>query len=167
METGSALHAAEGLALVMLCQCRLAPRRVSALILKEVKQLLKALALCGRDEEPVVDVMDQACPDVVDQWSHLLPSSERAAIQNIDLQWLAERSSPVWTVGVTDENTSSKVGGGAVGSSTSGQTDVWCSCLCSFLEKDRVTSRCVSATANSWTIVFTRLSSLYVVVDPT
>jgi hypothetical protein len=42
LETASALRAAEGLALVMLCQCRLPPRRVSALILKEVKLLLKA-----------------------------------------------------------------------------------------------------------------------------
>lgn len=42
LETSSTLRAAEGLALVMLCQCRLPPRRVSALILKEVKFLLKA-----------------------------------------------------------------------------------------------------------------------------
>ena len=45
LETASALHAAEGLALVMLCQCRVPPRRVSALILKEVKLLLKALGM--------------------------------------------------------------------------------------------------------------------------
>ena len=45
--------------------------------------------------------------------------------------------------------------------------DVWSSCLCSFLEKDRVTSHCLSATTNAWTIVFTRLNSLYIVVDPT
>ena len=45
--------------------------------------------------------------------------------------------------------------------------DEWSSCLCSFLEKDRVTSHCLSATTNAWTIVFTRLNSLYIVVDPT
>ena len=36
--------------------------------------------------------------------------------------------------------------------------DEWSSCLCSFLEKDRVTSHCLSATTNAWTIVFTRLN---------
>lgn len=44
--------------------------------------------------------MDSVCAAVVDKWSYLLPSSERAAIQNVDLQWLAERSSTVWTTGI-------------------------------------------------------------------
>lgn len=52
-----------------------------------------------RDEEPVADVMDNVCAAVIDKWSHLLPSSERATLQNVDLQWLSERSSPVWTSG--------------------------------------------------------------------
>lgn len=56
-------------------------------------------ALVSRDEEPVIDIMDGCCAAVIDKWSHLLPSSERAALQNVDLQWLSERSSPVWTSG--------------------------------------------------------------------
>ncbi|EFX83758.1 hypothetical protein DAPPUDRAFT_223280, partial [Daphnia pulex] len=163
LETASALRAAEGLALVMLCQCRLPPRRVSALILKEVKLLLKAFGLTSRDEEPVLDVMDSCCAAVLDKWSHLLPSSERAALQNVDLQWLSERSSPVWTPGVIDDSANK----GSVAANSVSGVDVWSSCLCSFLEKNRVTSHCLSATANAWTIVFTRLNSLYIVVDPT
>ncbi|XP_046454255.1 protein furry-like isoform X2 [Daphnia pulex] len=163
LETASALRAAEGLALVMLCQCRLPPRRVSALILKEVKLLLKAFGLTSRDEEPVLDVMDSCCAAVLDKWSHLLPSSERAALQNVDLQWLSERSSPVWTSGVIDDSANK----GSVAANSVSGVDVWSSCLCSFLEKNRVTSHCLSATANAWTIVFTRLNSLYIVVDPT
>ncbi|EFX69867.1 hypothetical protein DAPPUDRAFT_113271 [Daphnia pulex] len=163
LETASALRAVEGLALVMLCQCRLPPRRVLALILKEVKLLLKAFGLTSRDEESVLDVMDSCCASVLDKWSHLLPSSERAALQNVDLQWLSERSSPVWTPGVIDDSANK----GSVAANSVSGVDVWSSCLCSFLEKNRVTSHCLSATANAWTIVFTRLNSLYIVVDPT
>lgn len=56
---------------------------------------------------------------------------------------------------------------GSVAANSVSGVDVWSSCLCSFLEKNRVTSHCLSATANAWTIVFTRLNSLYIVVDPT
>ena len=66
-------------------------------------------------------------------------------------------------VGLVDESSSKAT---VAASSVSG-VDVWSSCLCSFLEKDRVTARCLSATANAWTIVYTRLNSLYIVVDPT
>jgi len=144
--------------------------------------------------------MDSVCAAVVDKWSHLLPSSERAALQNIDLQWLAERSSPVWTAGSfprsiffnrmqmnklikhkyietcmkhftisggMEENASGKNGFFAANNGSGIGVDVWCSCLCSFLEKDRITSRCLSATANAWIMVYTRLSALYIVVDPT
>lgn len=119
--------------------------------------------MTSRDEEPVVDVMDSVCGAVIDKWSHLLPSSERAALQNVDLQWLSERSSAVWTSGVIDDNSSK----GNATTTASSSFDVWSACLCSFLEKDLVTSRCLSATANAWTIVFTRLNSLYIVVEPT
>lgn len=57
------------------------------------------VGMITRDEEPVADVMDNVCAAVIDKWSHLLPSSERATLQNVDLQWLSERSSPVWTSG--------------------------------------------------------------------
>ena len=53
------LHLIEGLALCMLCGCRQAPRRLSTLLLKEVKLLSVHLV----DEDPVnehvIDVMDR------------------------------------------------------------------------------------------------------------
>ena len=69
------------------------------------------------------------------------------------------------TGGIESETASSKAGSTAAISGSG--VDVWCSCLCSFLEKDRITSRCLSATANAWIMVYTRLNSLYIVVDPT
>lgn len=45
--------------------------------------------------------------------------------------------------------------------------DPWASCLFAFLEKDRVLTLCPNAVAHSWPIVFTRINSLFSVVDPT
>ena len=39
------LHSVEGLALVMLCQKRMAPRKIAISLLKEVKNLITVLAL--------------------------------------------------------------------------------------------------------------------------
>ena len=69
--------------------------------------------------------------------------------------------------GGMEENASGKNGFFAANNGSGIGVDVWCSCLCSFLEKDRITSRCLSATANAWIMVYTGLSALYIVVDPT
>lgn len=45
--------------------------------------------------------------------------------------------------------------------------DPWGTCLFAFLEKDRVLTQCSNAVAHSWPIVFTRINSLFSVVDPT
>lgn len=59
-------HLVEGLALVMLCQCRLCPRRLSVHILKEIKNLFKPLSHPDGDL-PVIDVIDRCCPDVIEK----------------------------------------------------------------------------------------------------
>lgn len=55
------LHLVEGFALVMLCNCRLCPRRLSVLILREVKTLLKCLGGPGvaDGDQAVIDVIDR------------------------------------------------------------------------------------------------------------
>lgn len=69
-------HLVEGLALVMLCQCRLCPRRLSVHILREVKNLLKGLNYPESDLDlPVIDVIDKCCPDVIEKclgWYYLI-----------------------------------------------------------------------------------------------
>ena len=50
----------------------------------------------------MIDVIDQTCPAVLEKCLGLLPPSEKAAAlstSNLDLQWLAERSSSIWTSG--------------------------------------------------------------------
>lgn len=102
IESGSCVfHLVEGFALVMLCNCRLYPRRLAVHILREVKILLKTLGGI-EDDQPVIDVIDSCCPAVLEKYYHMLPPGEKAAAtstSNVDLQWIAERSTCVWTAG--------------------------------------------------------------------
>lgn len=47
------------------------------------------------------------------------------------------------------------------------QFDPWSECLFGFLEKDRVLQKCPSMVAQAWPICYTRLTTLYSVIDPT
>lgn len=53
------LRLAEGFAIVLLCSCRQAPRRVAVAVLREVKLLSKALGEEDPVNQPVIDVMDR------------------------------------------------------------------------------------------------------------
>ncbi|XP_969290.2 protein furry [Tribolium castaneum] len=159
----SVLHLVEALALVMLCNYRVTTKRVSVLILKEVKSLLKVLNCSGNP--PVIDIIDACCPKVAEKCLPLLPPAEKTAVLTascIDLQWLVDRTLSAWNAGLAED-----------GSIKSGSTycfnivDPWSSCLFGFLERERILSQCPNVTAHSWPIVFTRLNALYSVVDPT
>lgn len=98
------LHFVEGFALVLLCNYRPYLRKLAAMILKEVKNLMRALGI-PETEPPLIDVMDRCCPQVVEKCLPQLPQAEKTAILNancIDLQWIAERSTGVWLAGLTD-----------------------------------------------------------------
>jgi hypothetical protein len=54
------------------------------------------------DDQPVIDVIDAYCPSVLEKYYYMLPPAEKAAAastSNIDLQWIVDRSSCVWTAG--------------------------------------------------------------------
>lgn len=56
------------------------------------------------DDQPVIDVIDACCPAVLEKCYPMLPPAEKAAAastSNVDLQWIADRSSCVWTAGNT------------------------------------------------------------------
>ncbi|KAL1517075.1 hypothetical protein ABEB36_000886 [Hypothenemus hampei] len=154
----SVLHLVEALAVVMLCNYRSTSRRLSVLILKEVKSLLKIL--CCSDNNPVIDVLDQNCFTVLERCLPLLPAAEKTVIQavtNIDFQWLADRNTSTWTVGLIEEGSNKNFN----------VEDPWSFCLFGFLEKDKILSLCPMMIMHSWPIVFSRLNALYSVVDPT
>ncbi|XP_068083711.1 protein furry [Anabrus simplex] len=160
----SVFHLVEGFALVMLCNCRLYLRRLSVHILREVKMLLKGLG-CSEDDQPVIDVIDRCCPQVMEKCLSMLPPAEKAAalsVSNIDLQWIVDRSSCVWTAGFQDENSTK-----SSSSLNLNSIDPWSTCLFGFLERGRVLSQCPTAVMHSWPIVFGRVNTLFTVIDPT
>jgi hypothetical protein len=63
----------EGFALVLLCNYRPAPRKLSVHIMKEVKTILKLLGI--ESEVPLIDVIDKCCPQVSKQFKLFFSSS--------------------------------------------------------------------------------------------
>ncbi len=89
-DLATTLHMAEGFALVMLCHCRIATRRISLMILKEVKQLFKILGAL-REDLTVLDALDKSTNIVLEENSHLIPIQDKtaaAALASVDFQWL-------------------------------------------------------------------------------
>lgn len=95
------MHYVEGFALVMLCNCRSLPRKLAVNILKEVKNLYRALGL--PETEPfLIDAIDKCCPAVLDRCLPILPQVDRMAMLSanvIDLQWIADRTGGHWISG--------------------------------------------------------------------
>lgn len=98
------IYFVEGFALVMLCSCRSYPRKLAVMILKEVKNLSRALGL--PETEPfLIDAIDKCCPAVLDKCLPILPQVDRTAMLNaniIDLQWIADRTGGHWITGHID-----------------------------------------------------------------
>ncbi|KAI5701919.1 hypothetical protein M8J75_014651 [Diaphorina citri] len=170
-------HQVEGFALVMLCNVRLTPRRLSVHILREVKMLNKVLGCSEHADQNVIDVIDKACPDILDQCMSQLTCADKTAALSascIDLQWIADRSASIWTA---DRSASIWTAGIHEDSNRNGSVlnlspscsapDPWGFCLFQFLQKGRVLTYCPSAVAQAWPIVYSRLHTLFPTIDPT
>ncbi|XP_052897873.1 protein furry isoform X6 [Anopheles moucheti] len=164
------MHMVEGLALVMLCNCRSQPRKFAVSILKEVKVLKKLLGI-PETEPPLIDVIDKCCPQVLEKCLHMLPQTDRTAMLNanlIDLQWIVDRNSGVWTTGHIEESTKASTLTLCLSQSALGQAyDPWSVCLFGFMERTRVLQHCPSVVAQAWPICYQRVTSLFNVIDPT
>ncbi|KAL4229825.1 hypothetical protein ACF0H5_010217 [Mactra antiquata] len=165
--TGSllALHEVEGLALVMLCNHRIVTRKLAAHLLKEVKQIFSSVPALSTEQvvcRSLLEVMDTACPLVVERLLPSLAPSERTFILNsssVDLQWLLERSANVWNSS-HDNRTESH------SESNFSKLDPWMQCIAMFVSKDFAMMSCPLAIAHAWPIVYTRLNALYTLLDP-
>ncbi|XP_026677830.1 protein furry [Diaphorina citri] len=161
-------HQVEGFALVMLCNVRLTPRRLSVHILREVKMLNKVLGCSEHADQNVIDVIDKACPDILDQCMSQLTCADKTAALSascIDLQWIADRSASIWTAGIHED--SNRNGSVLNLSPSCSAPDPWGFCLFQFLQKGRVLTYCPSAVAQAWPIVYSRLHTLFPTIDPT
>ncbi|XP_025416970.1 protein furry isoform X3 [Sipha flava] len=162
----------EAFALVMLCNCRLSPRRLSAHILREIKCLMKILDNI-KEELPVIDIIDKACPQLIERCLPMLPSAEKSAAimafaaNSIDLQWIVDRNAPIWTAGIQDDSNSTKTASSLSLLGGTGNSDPWGTILFGILSQNVIIKQCPSVTAQAWPLVFSRVQNLFTVIDPT
>uniref|UniRef100_A0A673H4V3 Protein furry homolog-like n=1 Tax=Sinocyclocheilus rhinocerous TaxID=307959 RepID=A0A673H4V3_9TELE len=158
------LHVVEGLALVVLCSCRPATRRLAVNVLKEVRSLHTALGIAKGDEELAIDVMDRLSASVLESFIHLTGADQTNLLycpSGIDLQTLAEwSSSPISHQ--FDVVSPSYIW--VFAHVTQGQ-DPWVISLSSYLRQEHLPKHCPTALSYAWVFASTRLQLLSPQVD--
>ena len=160
------LHEVEGLAIVLLCSNRVVTRKLALHLLKEVRNIFFASAAQGvSSHEPcLLEVIDKACPEIIKKLLPSLPATEKPIIltsANIDLAWVIDRSASIWNPTSHDR----KQEGHATGMFA--KVDPWNHCMATFVCNEYGMTMCPHAIGAAWPIVYTRLNSLYPLVDPT
>ncbi|XP_071510567.1 protein furry homolog-like [Diadema antillarum] len=162
------LNMVEGFALVFLCSGRPLIRRLSFFVLKEVRALFGILGYSRVDDDSVLDVIDRACPSVVESFINQLPPAEKAtitALPSLDLQWVVERSINQWS-GSTYESSGASDSLTKLASRGMGGFNPWVTCLARFFHSNCLPHYCPMAVTHAWPVVYTRLTQLYSHIDP-
>lgn len=159
------LHKTEAFAILTLCSCRQPNRRLAALILKETRSLLLLFARKS-DEEPVLDVIDRVCPQVVEKCSSCITANERMLIIsnsfNVDLQWLADRTSTSWVNDVLADNDSTCSSKISINEEEP-KINAWLACLMEFLNE--ISKKCPMTTYYAWYFTYQRMNSLFLLIE--
>lgn len=158
----SVLHAVEGFALVLLCSFQVATRKLSVLILKEIRALFLALGQPEDDDRPMIDVMDQLSSSILESFIHVAVSDSATLppTHNVDLQWLVE-----WNAVLVNSHYDVK-SPSHVWIFAQSVKDPWVLCLFSFLRQENLPKHCPTALSYAWPYAFTRLQSVMPLVDP-
>ncbi|XP_051783589.1 protein furry homolog-like isoform X2 [Erpetoichthys calabaricus] len=162
--SSSVFHIVEGFALVVLCSCRPATRRLAVNVLREIRALYTALGISKGDEELAIDVMDRVSASVLESFIHLTGADQTNLLycpSGIDLQTLAEwSSSPISHQ--FDVVSPSHIW--IFAHVTQGQ-DPWVVSLSSFLRQENLPKHCSTALNYAWMFAYTRLQLLSPQVD--
>ncbi|XP_064419085.1 protein furry homolog-like isoform X3 [Latimeria chalumnae] len=157
-------HIVEGFAVVVLCSCRTATRRLAVNVLREVRALVTVLGTSKIDEELAIDVMDRLSPSILESFIHLTGADQTSLLycpSVIDLQTLAEwSSSPISHQ--FDVVSPSHIW--IFAHATQGQ-DPWVISLSSFLKQENLPKHCPTALSYAWMFAYTRLQMLSPQVD--
>uniref|UniRef100_A0A452F558 FRY microtubule binding protein n=1 Tax=Capra hircus TaxID=9925 RepID=A0A452F558_CAPHI len=158
----SVLHAVEGFALVLLCSFQVATRKLSVLILKEIRALFVALGQPEDDDRPMIDVMDQLSSSILESFIHVAVSDSATLplTHSVDLQWLVE-----WSAVLVNSHYDVK-SPSHVWIFAQSVKDPWVLCLFSFLRQENLPKHCPTALSYAWPYAFTRLQSVMPLVDP-
>ncbi|XP_019713119.1 protein furry homolog isoform X3 [Hippocampus comes] len=156
------LHAIEGLALMLLCSCRLSTRRLAVAVLKEIRSLFAAVGQSEDDDKPMIEVMDQLSPVIVDSFVSVAVSDTdgTSAGPHVDLQWLAE-----WNARLGNSHYDIR-SPSHVWILAQSVKDPWVLCMYSLLRQDYLPKHCPTALGYAWPYAFARLQMLMPLVDP-
>uniref|UniRef100_A0A7N6A681 Furry homolog b (Drosophila) n=1 Tax=Anabas testudineus TaxID=64144 RepID=A0A7N6A681_ANATE len=156
----SVLHAVEGLALLLLCSCQISTRKLAVGVLREIRCLFTALG--HDDDKPMIEVMDQLSPAVMDSFVHVAvsDSSTLPLSHHVDLQWLVEWSARLVSSSYDVKSPSH------VWIFAQCVKDPWVLCLHIFLRQEHLPKHCPIALGYAWPYAFTRLQLLLPLVDP-
>ncbi|XP_061073615.1 protein furry homolog isoform X3 [Conger conger] len=156
------LHAAEGLALVLLCSCLTSTRRLAIAILKEIRCLFSSIGQAEDDDKPMIEVLDLFSPAVLESFVHVAVSDSVTLPQghHVDLQWLVE-----WNAVLVNSHYDVR-SPSHVWIFAQSVKDPWVLCLYSFLRQENLPKHCPTAMSYAWPYAFTRLQLLMPLVDP-
>ncbi|KAJ8412470.1 hypothetical protein AAFF_G00128060 [Aldrovandia affinis] len=156
------LHAVEGLALVLLCSCQTATRKLAVGILREIRCLFTTIGQAEDDDKPMIEVMDQLSSAVLESFVHVAVSDTATLPlgHHVDLQWLVE-----WSAKLVNSHYDVK-SPSHVWIFAQSVKDPWVLCLHSFLRQENLPKHCPTALSYAWPYAFTRLQLLMPLVDP-
>ncbi|XP_051534407.1 protein furry homolog isoform X1 [Myxocyprinus asiaticus] len=156
------LHAVEGLALVLLCSCQTATRKLAVSILREVRQIFLTIGQTEDDERPMIDVLDQLSPVVLESFASVAvaDSATLPAGQHADLQWLVE-----WNGSLVGSHYDVR-SPSRVWILAQSLKEPWALCLFSLLRQEYLPKHCPTALSYAWPYAFTRLQLLMPLLEP-
>ncbi|XP_049599048.1 protein furry homolog isoform X7 [Syngnathus scovelli] len=158
----SVLHAVEGLALLLLCSCQISTRKLAVGVLREIRCLFAALGHAEDEDKPMIEVMDQLSPAVLDSFVHaaVSDSSTLPMSHHVDLQFLVE-----WTARLVSSSYDVK-SPSHVWIFAQCLKDPWVLCLHIFLRQEHLPKHCPVALSYAWPYAFTRVQLLLPLIDP-
>ncbi|PIK60399.1 hypothetical protein BSL78_02697 [Apostichopus japonicus] len=166
------LNMVEGVALVFLCSCRPLVRRVSYSLLKEIRALFGIMGYSRMDDDPVIDVLDRACPGIVESFINQLPPGEKVSGHLLHDHLPPNHGSSLGTREIHHPVVRQYLRSihqrqpQQVGFQRDGGFDPWITCIARFFGKNCLPHYCPSAVSHAWPAVFTRLTQLNSQIDP-
>uniref|UniRef100_A0A914YZJ8 Cell morphogenesis protein N-terminal domain-containing protein n=1 Tax=Panagrolaimus superbus TaxID=310955 RepID=A0A914YZJ8_9BILA len=148
-----ALHNVEGLALALLCQTRVQGKKMAISLLREVKSLFSLMEL---HDKPVLTVLDEATPYVLNKYIEHVPLAERQSWN----QDFASACDKICTIDTDDNLVNSDKGNEYM------HWDTWACALSGYCEYKFLPEQCPTAVNFAWPTLFVRLNACNQFVDP-
>uniref|UniRef100_A0A8C1X4M3 Furry homolog a (Drosophila) n=1 Tax=Cyprinus carpio TaxID=7962 RepID=A0A8C1X4M3_CYPCA len=133
----------------------------SVSILREVRQIFLTMGQTEEDERPMIDVLDQLSPVVLESFAHVAvaDSASLPAGQHADLQWLVE-----WNGSLVGSHYDVR-SPSRVWILAQSLKEPWALCLFSLLRQEYLPKHCPTALSYAWPYAFTRLQLLMPLLD--